>query len=119
MTANVTVPPTVEAVIQTFDAKKESFTEFSVSRDLGIARGTLNEPTQAENNGAWAEVLAFGLAQGPDHEDPWHTYFGPFGSQTYEDGRVLYSPDIAGTPKEVVEHWAQRARNVTHPILKA
>jgi len=118
-TEALTVHPAIEAVIQHFDALDKSFTEFDVSRDLNVARTALNEPTDADNAGAWAEVLAFALSQGPDHVNPWNTYFGPMASQTYEDGRVLYSPDILGTPKEVVDHWAQRARSVSHPILKA
>jgi lysyl-tRNA synthetase class 1 len=118
-TEALTVPPAIEAVIQHFDALDKSFTEFDVSRDLNVARAALNEPTDADNAGAWAEVLAFALSQGPDHVNPWNTYFGPMASQTYEDGRVLYSPDILGAPKELVDHWAQRARSVSHPILKA
>jgi hypothetical protein len=118
-TEALAVPPAIEAVIQHFDALDKSFTEFDVSRDLNVARTALEEPTDAENAGACAEILAFALSQGPDHVNPWNTYFGPMVSQTYEDGRVLYSPDILGAPKEVVDHWAQRARSVSHPILKA
>src|SRR5882757_3436348 len=57
MADNLIVPPTIEAVIQRFDASETHFSEFDVSRDVNAARGVLQEPNAAENLGAWSEVL--------------------------------------------------------------
>ena len=46
------------------------------------ARQALSDPSAAENTGAWAEVLAFGLAAHEHGEKPWGTFFGPMGSMT-------------------------------------
>lgn len=112
-------PPTIEDVIQRFDAMETPFTEHDVSRDLNAVRNSLQEPTEAENLGAWSETLAFALARGPNHENPWNTYFGPNSSGITQDGQTIYSPDIAGTPKEAVAHWSYRSRALSHPLLKA
>jgi hypothetical protein len=119
MVDNLVVPPTIEAIIHRFDASETYFSEFDVSRDVNAARGALQEPTDAENLGAWSEVLAFALTAGRDHEDPWSTYFGPIGSQHYPDGTIVYSPDIAGTPAEAVAHWSARSRALSNPFLKS
>ena len=115
----VTVPTSLEEIILRFDASENQFSEFDVSRDLNAARAALKEPTPDENLGAWSEVLAFALSGGRDHENPWNTYFGPMGSQRYPDGTVVYSPDIAGTPPEVVAHWSARSRTLSNAFLKA
>jgi hypothetical protein len=96
MPPDLLVPPVIEAIIQQFDQAKAPFTEFDVQRALGNARRSLHNPTEAENFGAWAEVLAFALASGRLSASPWGTYFGPMGSGTDKDGKTTYFPDIAG-----------------------
>jgi hypothetical protein len=111
------VPPSLEEIVQRYDIRGEPFTIHDISRDLIAARNVLVDPSEAEKFGAWAEALAFALAAGR-HENPWNCYFGPSGSSTDADGNVYYSPDIEGTPAATVDHWAKRARSLTHPFLK-
>ena len=85
---------------------------------METARGALVDPSDAENLGAWSEVLAFALATGR-HENPWNSYFGPMGSGAHAEGNKHYFPDITGTPPEAVAHWAARARSLKHPFLRA
>lgn len=118
MTAALAVPASLEEIIQRFDATTEPFDEYAVSRELNGARAALVDLSDADKLGAWAEVLAFALAK-DRHENPWNSYFGPMGSSTDADGRIYYSPDITGTPPETVMHWAERARALKHPFLKA
>lgn len=113
------VPPAIEEVIAKFDGSETPLDEHAVKQELVAARGALANPTEAENSGAWAEVLAFALSGNARHYSPWNTYFGPIASGTLEDGRPFYSPDIAGTSAEVVQHWIGRAKSVKHPVLKA
>lgn len=113
------VPASIEEVIAKFDAAEHVFDEDAVKQSLVAARQSLVDPQEAENLGAWAEVLAFGLVGTRHHASPWNTYFGPLASGKQADGSSFYSPDISGTDSEVVAHWAQRARNLSHPVLKA
>lgn len=117
--APLIVPPAIESVIIKFDEDKTSFDEHDVQRELASARQSLTNPSEAENTGAWSEVLAFSLASDARNFSPWGTYFGPTGSITHDDGTTAYFPDIAGAPAVVVEHWISRANTVNHPVLKA
>jgi lysyl-tRNA synthetase class 1 len=118
MMSALAVPSFIEDIVQRFDANEEPFDEFTIGGELKTARGALIDPSEAENLGAWAEVLAFALATG-QHENPWNNYFGPMGSGTNADGQIFYFPDITGTPPDVVTHWAARARSLKHPFLKS
>jgi hypothetical protein len=118
MTTALIMPASFEEIVQRYDSKEEPFNEFAIGGELKTARGALVEPSDAENLGAWSEVLAFALATGR-HENPWNSYFGPMGSGTDAEGNKHYFPDIAGTPPEAVDLWAARARSLKHPFLKA
>jgi lysyl-tRNA synthetase class 1 len=118
MTTTLAVPESLEAIVRRYDAKEEPFTEFDIGGELAAARNTLNNVSEPESLGAWAEVLAFALATG-QHENPWNSYFGPMGSGTDPQGKKIYFPDVAGTPAVTVDHWAARARSLKHPFLKA
>lgn len=86
---------------------------------LGKARGSLQTPSDGDNFGAWAEVLAFSLAGSSAQASPWGTFFGPMGSATDKDGNTVYFPDIADADARVIAHWTGRAKTVRHPVLKA
>jgi lysyl-tRNA synthetase class 1 len=118
LTAQLSVPAVLEEFVQRYDAKEEPFDEFGIGGELNAARRKLNNPSVLEQDGAWAEVLAFALATG-QHENPWNSYFGPMGSGTDDQGKTSYFPDIAGTSPLAVSHWAARARSLHHPFLKA
>ncbi|RVH69210.1 DUF4209 domain-containing protein [Sinorhizobium meliloti] len=42
-----------------------------------------------------------------------------WGSWKYKDGGVSYSPDPRDITPDIVDHWEQRADNLTNPVLKA
>jgi Domain of unknown function (DUF4209) len=119
MPPNLVVPPTLETLIQEFDSAKNPFTEMDVQQALGAARSALQNPSDEESFGAWAEVLAFALIGSSTQPSPWRTFFGPMGSGTDKDGNTTYFPDIAGADANVVSHWISRAKTVKHPVLKA
>jgi hypothetical protein len=116
---DIQVPPDIDAVIAKFDGVATRFDEHTVREALIGARDALVNPTAADNLGAWAEVLAFALMPNRARSSPWNSYFGPVASGTKEDGSPYYSPDIAGTEPQVIGHWAKRARELSHPVLKA
>ncbi|WP_354097957.1 DUF4209 domain-containing protein [Bradyrhizobium sp. S3.2.12] len=114
----LTVPALVEEIIQRYDAKDEPFNEFAITGEMRALSTVLVDPSESERAGIWAEYLAFDLTTG-QHENPWNSYFGPMGSGTNDQGQRVYFPDIAGTAPITVDHWAERARSLNHPFLKA
>jgi lysyl-tRNA synthetase class 1 len=119
MPPELVVPPAIEAIIQDFDRRSKPFTEIDVKQAVLAARQSLQQPTEGENLGAWAEVLAFALVSNRTGTSPWRTYFSHGASGTDQDGNTHYYPDIAGTPAAVIDHWAARAKSTVHPVLKA
>lgn len=113
------VPASIDAIINDFDGRDEPFSSMDVYSALCTARQNLKEPSPEENTGAWAEVLAFGLAATEHNEKPWGTYFGPMGSGTRNDGEVVYFPDVRRADAAILDHWKQRARSVSNAVLCA
>jgi hypothetical protein len=112
------IPPSIDAVILAFDESSERFAEYNVCQKLSEARKDIKNPTEEESFWAWVEILAFTL-QTDQEPNPWSSYFGPMGSMTTSDGRIEYLPDIAHADARVPIHWAERARTLHHPLLKA
>lgn len=113
------IPTAIDRLIHEFDSKESSFNELDVQQALNVARASLVDPTEGENFGAWAEVLAFSLVANRAGEGPWGTYFVPMGSGTDSNGKALYFPDIADADNQVITHWINRTNTVKHPVLKA
>ena len=113
------IPSPIEEIIQSFDQKNGPFTVHDVNQALSKARRELQKPTEAENFGTWAEILAFALVGNKTDASPWGTYFSPLASGTDEDGKPIYSPDIADARADVIQHWAGRAIRTKHPVLRA
>ena len=118
MTAELVVPPAIEAVIAKFEAASAPFGEQEVQQALGTARSALINQTDAENLGAWAELLAFALRDNGTNSSSRKTYFSLVSADPKDDATV-YSPDIAGAETEILSHWTQRAKTLKHPVLKA
>lgn len=113
------MPAAIEAVIHGFDVRDVPFTEHHVQQALSEARTSLEAPSDGESYGAWSEVFAFSLLETRPNWRPWGTYFGPIGSGTNSEGKTIYFPDISGADTQLIENWATRAKNLTHPILVA
>jgi hypothetical protein len=121
MPPDIVVPTAIETVIRDYDQTELSFTALDAQQALGKARSSLQNPSEAENLGAWVEILAFSLTDGRDYAgaSPWGTFFCPMGSVTDKDGQARYFPDIAGADAQVIAHWSGRAKTIRHPVLKA
>lgn len=67
-----------------------------------------------------AESLAFWfLAAYPDKQTGWKTYFGPMSILPDGAGNVTEFPSIQCVTEEVLLYWQGRAKETTHPVLKA
>ena len=119
MPGKLVVPSTVENIILDFDKLQEPVRELDIQSELKRARKQLENLTEEEKLGTWAEVLAFALVPSRAGASPWNTYFSPMGSGTNADGGTVYFPDIAGTDSVVVDHWSERAHAITSPVIKA
>ena len=117
----LTVPASMEAVIQDFDRSACPFDVHAVQQGLATARAALGQVSDAENIGAWSEVLAFTLVEGRNYggPSPWGTYFCPFMSVENAAGETVYQPDISKADGAVVDHWRWRARSLVSPVLRA
>lgn len=113
------VPPTIAAVIDEFNARSDPYETFDVYSALCEVRQALATPSPAENYGAWAEMLAFGLTGTEPNEKPWGTYFGPMGSGTRDNGEIVYFPDLRQADGTILAQWKDRARSVTAPVMIA
>ena len=119
MSGTLQIPPSIAEVIQSFDQNETSFTVHDVHQALVTARKQLQESTEDEGLGSWAEALAFALVEDTTGYRPWRTYFAPLHSATNENGETFYSPDIAEANPDFLRHWASRARELNHPVLRA
>jgi hypothetical protein len=66
MSPGLLIPNAIEIVVQEFNHAKTPFTVLDVQQTLSKARKSLQNPTNSENYGAWAEVLAFTLTCTPE-----------------------------------------------------
>jgi hypothetical protein len=119
MTTDFAVPSAMDAVVRCFDASPVDLSLHEVQQGLHAAIPDANALTDAERRGAYAETLPFGLMPTRGDASPWGTYFGPQGTAQREDGTTNYFPDIAGADITTLTHWANRARSLAHPVLKA
>ena len=119
MSGTLQVPSSIADVIQSFNQKETPFTVREVHQALVGARRQLSDSIEADGLGTWAEVLAFALVEDTTGYGPWRTHFAPSGSATNDNGETFYFPDIAEANSEVLQHWASRARELSHPVLRA
>jgi lysyl-tRNA synthetase class 1 len=113
------VPANIECIIAGFDDRTEAFSSMDVYSALCAARRDMEMPTLSEYTGAWAEILALGLAGTEHNEKPWGTYFGPMGSMAAENGDITYFPDARKADATILAHWRSRARACKAPVLVA
>lgn len=118
MSDKLVVPAAITAAVDAFDHRAGPCSENEISSAIQAVRAPSGQVSEAENTGAWAELLAFSLMGGA-RENPWNSYFGPYSSQEDTDGKRHYTPNLDGAGPEFMAHWAQRADAVVNPILKA
>jgi hypothetical protein len=114
MSPDLVLPAAIKALIQRLEHSNVPFTVLDVQQALGKARGSLENPNEAENYGAWVEVLAFAFVDGRSYNgpSPWGTYFCPMSAMTDKDGNTVYLPNIYDADSRVIAHWNDRANTV-------
>lgn len=105
-------------ILSAIENIKEPFCE----RDAGtLIRKMRGEEDASEISMPWvAEYMAFDFYESrSDSVSIWGTYFGPMWYETNGDGKAYESPSIKMVTTEILNHWANRAKQAKHPILKA
>lgn len=117
------MPPSIDAIIRIFDAFPHAPLDLmDVRAKLAAERQALREAgaTPQADAEAWHEMVVFTLSPAfDDGENPWQSFFRPISSMSNDQGEVRYFPDITEADSAAIAHWADRARNLTHPALKA
>ena len=110
-----TLDPIAEA-LASFDALPDGFTEAAVADALRKVRDAVPDE---HRHRWWAEWAASLFREVEDGESVWGTAFGPMSVLQSEAGETMYAPDIKDADVSTIDHWAQRAAESKHPILKA
>lgn len=110
----------LDSLLAEFDVRDEPFYEAAVSDAIDEFRKSQCGDTGEPSLNMLAETMAFGfVADYSDEATGWGTYYGPFGVFTTEAGQMIESPSIRCVTPEMLDHWAKRSDEVTHPKLRA
>lgn len=69
--------------------------------------------------GVMAEFNAFRFQAARGDREPWNIYWTPLASGTTVKGEQWYTPDVGEMGAAELQHWAERAQEVSNPVLKA
>lgn len=106
---------TVEELLRSIEASPDPIQEHRVASALRKWGGDHDVTREAR-----FEAMAFSF-HAHEHQDPsvWELHFGPMMSGTSESGERWDAPSLSDVSADVLEYWAQRARETQHPVLKA
>jgi lysyl-tRNA synthetase class 1 len=116
----VKVPVEFESIIADVEKRQEPLPSHYFQTELTKARAALGKNLDADlNAGAFAELVAWSLTTEAWGLEPWHSYFGPFGSWINVDGRKAFAPAVDQVDEAIFWHWASRIGQFRHPALEA
>lgn len=103
--AELMLPPELTAAIQAVDDPSRPVDLHAVAGAFQVVRVTYpaDDPRNFE---AWLETIPFNLSIESEGQEPFHSYFGPISSTTYEDGTVRYAPDPREADERALALWA-------------
>ncbi|MDX8521499.1 DUF4209 domain-containing protein [Mesorhizobium dulcispinae] len=114
------VPVEFENIIADVEKRQEPLPSHYFQTELMKARTTLGSDLDADlNAGAFAELVAWTLTTEAWGLEPWHSYFGPFGSWISIDGKKAFAPAVDQVDEAIFRHWASRVGQFRHPGLQA
>jgi hypothetical protein len=112
----LTIPASTKAIIDDIETRQEPTVDHEIAHRLaGLHQA--DGLTMDERKGAWAEASAFNFT--PTQDSPWNTHYGPVMIGNRQDGTPFYAPDIKELDEEIIQHWEERAKTSTHPVLRA
>jgi hypothetical protein len=84
--------PELAAAIEALDDPAKPIDLYAVGGAFQVVRATFSAD-DPRNYEAWLQTIPFNLSIESEGQEPFHSYFGPISSTTYEDGTVRYAPD--------------------------
>ena len=108
----------INVTLSGFENAQESFNELDVHYAIEKLRDK-NDTSQPPME--WlAEYMAFGFYEDTSEQGSiWGTYFGPMMTIPNDDGTVSEFPSLRRVTPEMINYWANRAKQVKHPVLKS
>lgn len=108
---NMSVPPWVQEIRDSFDVQAQPYNEVEVSDALRSAKRNHPEMSPEDFKGFYSEWAAFLFLE---RNKTWGTYFGPM--MTYGD---TASPDLRELDAEIISHWEKRSASAKSPVMQA
>ena len=117
---SLTLPEPLAALLREHDARKDDFDEAELSFSLDRKQQECVDIREVERNAIFAEIAALqlSLCRG-QQQSRWGTRYCPDIEGTRQDGTPCGNPDIGRVDHTIVQYWTQRAKDVSHPVLKA
>lgn len=113
-------PDWLEQILDSFDVRIDPFMEASLADALSAERRKHGDHIDNASRSAFlAEHSAFMFLENPDKDSLWGTYFGPMAEWNSTDESRIVLPDVAQLTEVTVQHWAERAQMVQHPMMRA
>jgi hypothetical protein len=113
------IPVWAQNVLSKFENQTEPYQEVEVAEALGAARKPQGDLSVEDWKGFLTEWAAFMFDGKHNGESVWGTHFCPMMSAKMNDGSNFYSPDIKKLDADSITHWETRAKNCTHPVMRA
>lgn len=106
-------------VLKDFDGR-QGVAEYQVATQLRGLLSKARDGTQEPPEALFSEAWVFGLVANYHGEvGNWGGYFGPGMAFEGEDGHVHCAPDLQEFTPATIAHWASRAHEARHPVLRA
>ena len=114
------IPVEFENIIADVEKRQDPLPSHYLHTELIRARTALGKDLDVDlNAGAFAELVAWTLTTEAWRLEPWHSYFGPFGSWVSIDGKNVFTPAVDQVDDAIFQHWASRVGQFRHPGLQA
>lgn len=114
------IPEVFENIISGVEKRCEPLPSHHLQTELMKAREALGKDLAPDlNAGAFAELVAWSLTTEAWSLEPWHSYFGPFGSWINIDGKKGFAPAVDQVDEAIFQHWVNRVGQFKHPALQA
>lgn len=111
---------TLKQVLIKYDQNSDQFDEHEVQDAVVHLKTQITQNGEEPSEEIIAESMAFGFCEDYNHDDSgWGTYFGPMFVLPNDQGQMMESPSIQFVTKEILLYWEKRAKEASHPILKA
>lgn len=114
------IPPYVNEYLSKIDEARQPTSDVEITEAISQLRKANPTESREEMTASWVDMLAFNFRLSFDQESQvWGLPFNPSATGTRKDGTVMHFPDADEITPEIIGHWQKRAKEFSHPVLKA